>query len=113
MSTIAVVLLGSALAINTVSRLLEERKGGQMIDLRAGATRSVCRSRDVQYGLIVVLADDGSVTIRSKDSHDKLGSIVESMGTLAKGKADVSADAITEAVRGRLGADAEITRDRP
>lgn len=51
-STIAVVLLGSVWAVNTVSRLVDERKGGQVIDMRPGANLAVYRSRDVQYGLI-------------------------------------------------------------
>lgn len=112
-STIAVVVVGSVLAVNTVSRLLEERKGGQVIDMRAPANLAVFRSRHVQYGLIVVLAADGTVTVQCKDSQDKLGLLVECLSGLATRKVDAKTNAIAEAARGQLGADVEITTGPP
>lgn len=108
-STIAVALLGSALAVNTVRRLLEERKGGQVIDMRPDAGRAVFRSRDVQYGLIVVLAADGTVTVRATDSKDELTPVIESLRGLTTGVGGASVGAVEQAVRGRLGSDVEIT----
>lgn len=106
-STTAVALLGSALAISTVRRLLEERRGGQMIDLRPGASRAVYRSRDIQYGLIVVLAADGTVTVRATDSQDELALVMEALRGLGAGS-EADTGAVEQAVRGRLGSDAEI-----
>jgi hypothetical protein len=107
-STIAVVLVGTVLAVSTVSRLLEERKGGQVIDMRPGANLAVFRSRDVQYGLIVVLAADGTVTVRGKDSQDKLSLLVECLSGLATQKIEAKTNAIVEAAREQLGTDVEI-----
>ena len=106
-STTAVALLGSSLAINTVRRLLEERRGGQMIDLRPGAGRAAYRSRDVQYGLIVVLTADGTVTVRATNSQDELALIIEALRGLVAGST-TDAGAVAQTVRERLGPDAEI-----
>lgn len=107
--TIAVVLVGGVLAVNAVSRLLEERKGGQVIDMRPSATRTVFRSRDVQYGLIVVLASDGTVTVRATDPQNGLSSVIESLRGLATGEGGANIDTVEQAVRRQLGPDAEIS----
>jgi hypothetical protein len=113
MSTVAVVLLGSVWAVNTVSRLLDERKGGQVVDMRPGANLAVFRSRDVQYGLIVVLAFDGTVTVRAKDSQEKLHAVIECLSGLAAKKIETKADTIAQAARGQLGSDFEIVTNPP
>jgi hypothetical protein len=107
-STIAIILLGSILAINAVGRLLEEHKGGQVVDLRPGRRKVLSRSRDVQYGLIVVLAKDGTVTLRSNNVADKTGAILGVLGELAKQRDGAGIDAIAKAAGDQLGVDAQV-----
>lgn len=107
-ATIAVALLGGVWAVNTVCRLLDDRKGGQVIDVRPGVRRSVYRSRDVQAGLIVILAADGTVTLHCRDSQDRLGMVIESLAGLSSGSLPATTEVVEGAVRGALGSDAQV-----
>jgi hypothetical protein len=61
----------------------------------------------VQYGLIVVLTADGTVTVRATNTQDQLPLIVEALrGLGAAGATD--AGAVEQAVRGQLGPDTQI-----
>ena len=63
LSLMTVILAGSSLSVATVVRLIDEIRGGQIIDMRPKAKRRVYRSRDIQLGLIIVVADDGRVIL--------------------------------------------------
>ncbi|MEO3928407.1 hypothetical protein ABGB07_31720 [Micromonosporaceae bacterium B7E4] len=43
--------------------MLDERKGGQVIDLRPGAPKPIYRDPDLMYGTVVVRTADGGVQI--------------------------------------------------
>jgi hypothetical protein len=66
-STITLILLGGSLAVGTVVYLLDKAKGGQVIDLREGVQRKFYRTDDVAYGLVVIIASDGKVTVEVKE----------------------------------------------
>jgi hypothetical protein len=65
--TVTLLLLGAPAAVATVVHLLENAKGGQVIDLRPGASATFYRSKDLVYGLVVVLGTDGKVTVEVKE----------------------------------------------
>src|SRR6266702_5642089 len=79
---VTVILLGSALAVGTVANLLDRRKGGQVIDLRPGASRVLYRSRDLIYGLVVLVAIDGTVTIQVREPKGMFGTVVAAVKDL-------------------------------
>src|SRR5579875_2657053 len=54
-SAVALVLIGSALAVSVVQRAIDARQGGQVIDLRPDAGRHFYRTRGVVYGLVVII----------------------------------------------------------
>ncbi len=48
--TVALAIIGSAAAVGAVMHGLDQRKGGQVIDLRPGVPNAIYRTRDVVYG---------------------------------------------------------------
>ncbi|MEV0726592.1 hypothetical protein AB0I37_27920 [Micromonospora purpureochromogenes] len=61
--TVCLAILGTAAAVGLVRRVLDERKGGQVIDLRPGARKPIYRDPDLMYGTVVVCTADGGVRI--------------------------------------------------
>ena len=76
-TTLTFALMGSAFAVATVLYLVDRRKGGQVIDLRPGATKSIYRSTEVVYGLVVIIALDGSVRIEVREPKGMFGAVNE------------------------------------
>ncbi|MEV0641630.1 hypothetical protein AB0I77_43265 [Streptomyces sp. NPDC050619] len=112
-SIVAVSLLGGVLAVNTVSRLLDARRGGQLIDLRPGAVQAVGRSRDVLPGLIIVLAVDGTVTVHCQESRGDVSAVIDCLSVLAGGDASTTMAAVESAVRGSVSSGVEISTQDP
>lgn len=84
--TIAVVLVGSSAMIASVIKILDEYRGGQVIDMRRGARRRIYRTRDVKFGLVVVLRDNEDVTLYKNDLDGKLDALKESLSTIGLNK---------------------------
>ncbi len=76
---IMLVLVGGALAIASVTHALEVRKGGQIIDLRPGASMPIYRSKDLLYGLILVFAVDGKVSVQAHEAKGTFDLISEKL----------------------------------
>lgn len=76
-ATVSVALAGAGFAVATVLHLMERRKGGQVIDLRPTATRLMYRSSDVLYGLVVLIALDGTVTVEVHEPKGMFGPVNE------------------------------------
>ena len=76
-ATATVALMGAGFAVATVLHLMEKRKGGQVIDLRPTATRLMYRSSDVLYGLVVLIAVDGTVTVEVHEPKGMFGPVNE------------------------------------
>jgi hypothetical protein len=78
-SGIMLVLVGSALAVAAVLRVIEQRKGGQIIDMRPGASKLAYRSRDVLYGLVIIIVLDGTVSVEVKEPTSLFAEIVAAL----------------------------------
>jgi hypothetical protein len=76
-ATAVFVLTGTALAVATVTYLIDRSKGGQVIDLRPGAPKTVYRSTDVTYGLVVLISADGSVRVEVREPKGMFGPVNE------------------------------------
>jgi hypothetical protein len=107
-TTIALLLTGSALAISTVSYLIDKRKGGQVIDLRPGTPKPFYRTSDVVYGLVLIVAMDGTVTVEVKEPKGMFGVVVEALQGMTANLAEVSIEAIAELAKSRLAGKAVI-----
>jgi hypothetical protein len=106
----AVFLVGvAAVVAQAVQTFTDRRQGGQVIDLRSGAT-PVRRDKGLLYGLIVVIAPDGQFEIRVWEPKNHLAEVVKdvleavtSVGTAGVGEA-------LRAASGAVGGRGELTR---
>lgn len=113
-SAVALVLIGSALAVSVVQRAIDARQGGQVIDLRPGASKNFYRSRGVVYGLVVIIGSDGTVTVDVKEPDGNFREIVEVVAKLTMSLAEISIEAIAKVLRVNLPADTDATvTERP
>ncbi len=107
-STVSVLLVGSALAVATFMRSLDQRKGGQVIDLRPGAPKPFYRTHDVVYGLVVVVSPDGKVLVDVKQPQDMFAEVIANLQELSVGLSELGSAAVTEQVREVLGDKAQV-----
>ena len=111
-SAVTLVLLGSALAVSAVAQLVDRAKGGQVIDLRPGSPRMMYRSKDVTYGLIVIVALDGDVKVDVKEPKGMFGQVVESLTEVVSELGKSGIEAIGAAVKAQVGDHAEVSTTR-
>jgi hypothetical protein len=107
-TTVTLLLIGPAVAVGAVRQALDQRRGGQVIDLRPGAPASFYRTTDLAYGLIVVIAVDGKVTLRSSDTSNVLDKVISALPMLTAGNNGGAKQAAKVLARA-LGSDAEVT----
>lgn len=105
-STVTLVLVGMAVAISSVRQALERRKGGQMIDLRPGAAKLAYRTADLAYGIVVIVARDGTVTVRIDKPDDVFEKVISSLPKLLPG--GTSTKQAARVVAEALGSGAEV-----
>ena len=108
-STVTLVLLGGSLAVGTVIYLLDRAKGGQVIDLREGVQRKFYRTDNVAYGLVVIIASDGTVTVEVKEPRGLFGQVIDALtkATVDLGKARI--DAVAAAANTAVGDSAIVS----
>jgi hypothetical protein len=111
-STITLVLLGGSLAVGTVVYLLDKAKGGQVIDLRQGVQRKFYRTDDVAYGLVVIIASDGTVTVEVKEPRGLFGQVIDALTKVAVDLGESGIDTAAEAARATVGDNASIAVQR-
>lgn len=105
--TVTLVLVGAAAAVHAVLRLVEQLlKGGQVIDLRPGAAKAFYRTKDVTYGIVIVVAVDGQVTVTVKDPDGMFGKVISTLPQLLSSGG--SATEVVGAVTKTFGADVQI-----
>lgn len=75
----ALLLLGASGAVGAVAFLIDQRKGGQVFDLRPGAERLAYRTSDVIYGMVLVIAEDGTTTVEVKEPRGMFGQVIEAL----------------------------------
>ncbi|HEX6355416.1 hypothetical protein [Actinophytocola sp.] len=101
-ATVTLVLLGAAAAVGAVLHILEQRKGGQVIDLRPGAPKAFYRTSDVVYGTVVIVTADGKVTVEVKEPEGMFGKVISTLPELVAG-GDSGAEQIAQSVTERFG----------
>src|SRR4051794_25535563 len=77
--SISVILLGGSAAVSTVMYWAEQRKGGQVLDLRPTAPKREYRSRDVVFGLVIIITVDGKVTVDVKEPKGAFGIVMAAL----------------------------------
>jgi hypothetical protein len=111
-TTLTFVLLGGAAAVGAVVHLLDAHKGGQVIDLRPGAPRAFYRTADLVYGLVVVIAEDGKVTVDVKEPKGMFGMVVEAVQHIAVDLGKSGIEALAAAVENQLAGDVTVAVER-
>jgi hypothetical protein len=81
-SIITVTVIGASWAVATVSYLLEQRRGGQVIDLRPGAAPPLYRSKELEFGLILIYLSDGSVKVDVKEPKGMFGQVLDAVTSM-------------------------------
>lgn len=116
---ITLIIFGSLAALGSVETLMERRRGGQVIDTRSQPAR-LYRDRSLQYGLILILAEDGTVELQTFEPSSMFPTLVDAttkaVGEMASSTTDAVANAVAsvaEAVaaittRGRHALDADL-----
>jgi len=105
-ATVTLVLAGTAAAVGAVLHVLEQRKGGQVIDLRPGAAKAFYRTPDVVYGTVVIVAVDGKVTVEVKEPDGMFGKVISILPQLLTGGG--SAEQVAQVVTKTFGPDVQI-----
>jgi hypothetical protein len=80
--TVTLVLTGAAIAVASVMAILDQRKGGQVVDLRPGAPKAFYRTPDVVYGTVVIVTADGRVTVEVHEPDGMFGKVVAALPEL-------------------------------
>jgi hypothetical protein len=106
LATVTLVLVGTAAAVGAVLHILDQRKGGQVIDLRPGAPKAFYRTPDVVYGTVVIVAVDGKVTVEVKEPDGMFGKVISALPQLLSGGG--SAEQVAQVVTSTFGPDVQI-----
>ena len=105
-TAIALSIAGAAAAVATVVYLLDRRRGGQVVDLRPGAPRTIYRSQDVLFGLVVVITATGTVSVQVREPRGMFGQVTELITGLVGDMAGSEATVIADLIQGQLSPDA-------
>lgn len=106
-TTVTLALVGAATAVSAVLHVLEQRKGGQVIDLRPGAPKAFYRTPDVVYGTVIIVTVDGKVTVEIKEPDGMFGKVISTLPELFSGGGG-SAEQAAQVITKTFGPDAEI-----
>ncbi len=106
-ATVTLILMGAAAAVGAVLHVLEQRKGGQVIDLRPGAPKAFYRTPDVVFGTVVIVAVDGKVTVEVKEPDGMFGKVISTLPQLLSGGGG-GAEQVAQAVTETFGPDVEV-----
>lgn len=98
----AALLLGTSAAVGAVAFQIDQRKGGQVFDLRPGAERLAYRTSDVIYGIVLVIAPDGTTTVEVREPRGMFGQVIDALravlGDAIGQSADVAKAAVTAGI---------------
>lgn len=106
---VVVAVIGTASAVAGVMRFIDQRRGGQVIDMRPATSKPFYRSADLAYGLIVVFAIDGSVTVQATKTTDSFSELVGIVGQVAASNKGGGIASIEDSLRQSCG-DGAIVR---
>ena len=102
-ASISVILIGSSLAVATVASLIDQRRGGQVFDMRPDASRPAYRSKEITYGYVLVIATDGSVSVEVKEPKGMFGQVLDTIASIVKDSMGSSAAATKGRIEDALG----------
>ena len=108
--TITLILVGTAAAVGAAVSLIDEHRGGQVIDLRRGVSKTFYRSRDIKYGLILILTVDGHVQVEVKEPRGAFGQLVDGLTSLVGDLGSQSASSVAQAVQKTLGDEVAVVQ---
>ncbi|XVQ06624.1 hypothetical protein ACQP1W_28680 [Spirillospora sp. CA-255316] len=106
-ATVTLVLVGTVAAVGTVLHVLEQRKGGQVVDLRPGAPKALYRTPDVVYGTVIIVTADDKVTVEVKEPEGMFGKVIAALPELLAGDGG-GIEQVTKAVTDVFGSDVEV-----
>jgi hypothetical protein len=106
-TTLTLILVGTGAAVGAVVHVLEQRKGGQVVDLRPGAPKAFYRTPDVVFGTVVIVTVDGTVTVEVKEPEGMFGKVISTLPQLLFG-GDDSTEQVTRAITEMYRDDIEI-----
>ena len=106
--TATLVLFGASAAVATVSALVEQFKGGQVFDLRENAPRQAYRSKDVVYGLVEIIAADGTVTVEVREPRGMFGEVLDALRQTLLGLVNPSSASVKEKAAEAVGGAASV-----
>jgi hypothetical protein len=104
-STVVLTLFGVFSAVGAVEHVLEQRRGGQVIDLRPQGGPAFYRTPKLEHGIVLIIAADGKVTVRIKEPDAMFGKVIATLPRLLTPGGSAREAAQTAARR--LGADVE------
>ena len=110
--TIIAIVGGASFVGGTVSYILDRRKGGQVIDLREGADEREYRSKNVKYGLVVVYAADGKVTVDVHEPRGFFGQVIKDVIDALAGALGDAADSVADAVKPAVGEKGDVAVEK-
>lgn len=108
--SVTLLIIGSAAAVGAVASLLDQRKGGQVFDLRPGAPRFAYRTKDVTHGFVAVIAADGTLTVEVKEPRGMFGQVIDVLGDVLKDATGASTKELKAALDGAIGTDTAAVR---
>jgi hypothetical protein len=99
---IVLIISGGVAAVAATEHLIQVHRGGQIIDLRKGSEHPFYRSHDLQYGLVLIYKDDGTIEVQVKDVPDAFSKVINALQSiitdLGKATIDVAKAAVATAV---------------
>src|SRR5262249_55399358 len=107
--TVSLVLVGKAAAVAAVQHVLDQRRGGQVIDLAPDAPERFYRTTKVHYGMVIIIAVDGKVTVDIPQSDGVFSEVASALPQLLPAGGDTKQ--VVEAVTQTFGHDVRIETD--
>ncbi|MGS2809368.1 hypothetical protein [Nocardia sp. MW-W600-9] len=102
-TTVTLIVLGTAAAVGAIAYLVDQKKGGQVIDLREGAPATLYRSKELIYGLVVIITREGVVRVEVREPQGMFGTAVNALSGLTSDMVSAGNQEVVEAVQGALG----------
>ena len=103
------IIGGASFVGGTVAYILDQRKGGQVIDLREGAAKQGYRSKEVVYGLVLIYSADGTVTVEVKEPKGFFGQVIKDVLDALTDMVTRSVEAVAEVAKQAVGDRATVT----
>ena len=109
-TAVSLVLVGSALAVGSVLDFIDRLKGGQVVDLRPDSQRQAYRSKDLAYGLVLIMTADGRIAVEVREPRGVFGQVLDTIRGVIGDAVGQPAGTIEAALRQALGDLATIRR---